>query len=181
MTDAEIERLLEEMFDCALTYHGYTRYVRDYEMVMYQSVDPNPKYGLVPRHLRFVFRICPEVSVSSLVRPDVWSRSLDDALIHDHDVTSDSAGFIWGVNCQILYPGANVVPDSARAAEWSEKIGIPFREVRVTGNAQEIAVIFSELAVEENEAGCAPHLVARTGVPEIYESRARIPMTPQEE
>lgn len=67
MTDAEVERLLEEMFDCALIYHGYTKYLRDYEMVIYQSVDPNPKYGLVPRHLRFVFRICPEVSVS--VRP----------------------------------------------------------------------------------------------------------------
>lgn len=121
------------------------------------------------------------VTVSSRVRPDVWSRSLDDALIHEHDVTRDSAGFVWGVNCQILYPGANVVPDSARVADWSEKIGIPFREVRVTGNAQEIAVIFSELAVEEIGAGYAPYVVERTGVPEIYESRAKIPMTPQEE
>lgn len=111
----------------------------------------------------------------------MWSRSLDDALIHEHDVTRDSAGFVWGVNCQILYPGANVVPDSARAAEWSEKVGIPFCEVRVTGNAQEIAVIFSELAVEEIEAGYAPYVVERTGVPEIYESRAKIPTAPQEE
>jgi hypothetical protein len=168
------------MFDCALTYHGYTKYLRDYEMVVYQSVDPNPKYGLVPQHLRFVFRICPEVAIVSRVRPDVWSRSLDDALIHEHDVTKDSKEFVWGVNCQILYPGADVVPESSRAAAWSKKIGIPFYEARVVGNAQEITVIFSELAVDEVQAGYAPYIVEQIGAPEAYESRAKIPLTPPE-
>jgi hypothetical protein len=81
MTIEDIEEHLDEMFDCALTHHGYTKYIRDYEMVVYQSVDPNPKFGLAPRHLRFLFRYCPEVLVRSLVRPDVWSSSLDDALM----------------------------------------------------------------------------------------------------
>jgi hypothetical protein len=181
VTIAEIEKQLEEMFDCALTYHGYTKYLRDYEMVVYQSVDPNPKYGLVPRHLRFVFRICPEAFVTSRVRPDVWSRSLDDALIDEHVVTMESKGFVWGVNCQVLYPGAKVVPDSPRAAEWSENIGIPFYEARVVGNTQEITVIFAELVVEDVDAGYSPYQVEELGAPERYESHVKIPLTPSDE
>src|SRR5665213_2352696 len=177
----EIEEHLKEMFDCALTYHGYTNYLRDSEMVIYQSVDPNPKYGLTPRHLRFLFRICPEAATVSLVRPDVWARSLDDALILQRNVTRESLGFVWGVNCQILYPGATLVADSSKAGLWTERIGIPFHEVRVIGNTQEIAVIFSELLVEEIDPGYTPYQVESTGVPEMYESRAKIPLPPREQ
>ena len=44
--------------DKELLFHGFTPYMRDYEMVVYEPVDPGPKYGLVPRHLRFLFRYC---------------------------------------------------------------------------------------------------------------------------
>jgi hypothetical protein len=178
MRNAEIEAHLEELFDCALTYHGYTKYLRDYEMIVFQSVDPNNKSGLAPRHLRFVFRICPEVNVVSVVRPDVWSRSLDDSLVHEHNVTMKSTGYVWGVNCQILYPGATLVADSPRADVWSEKIGIPFYEVRIAGNAQEIDLIFSELVVDEVEAGYSPYQIEEAGVSELYESNAKVPLPP---
>jgi hypothetical protein len=168
------------MIDCALTHHGYTKYLRDYEMVVYQSVDPNPKYGLVPRHLRFLFRFCPEATVTSLVRPDVWSHSLDDALIEEHKVTMDSQGFVWGVNCQILYPGAKVVANSDKAAKWSEQIGVPLYEVRIIGNTQEIALIFSELIVEEVSAGYSPYQVEQSGIPESYGDDIKIPLNPPE-
>jgi len=44
-----------------------------------RAVDPNPKYGLVARHLRFLFRYCIESTVTSRARPDVriWSLSND--------------------------------------------------------------------------------------------------------
>jgi hypothetical protein len=37
------------MYDKELIFHGFTRYMRDCEMVVYEPVDPNPKYALVPR------------------------------------------------------------------------------------------------------------------------------------
>jgi hypothetical protein len=179
MNLSKLEELLEEMFDCALTYHGYTPYLRDYEFVVYQSVDPNPQYGLVPRHLRFFFRICPEVTVVSAVRPEVWSRSLDDRLLLEHNVTMESKGYVWGVRSQVLYPGASIVPNSARARFWETNLGIPFHEVIVKGNAHEISLVFSELVVDEVGEGYAPYLVEHGGVPEIYENGAKRPLKPR--
>jgi hypothetical protein len=41
MEDSELDRALQELFDKELLYHGFTNYMRDYELVVYQSVDPN--------------------------------------------------------------------------------------------------------------------------------------------
>lgn len=110
---SNLQGLLDEFFDCQLVYHGYTSYMRDYERVVYQSVDPNPKYGLVPRHLRFLFRICPEVAIRSRLKPDIWATSLSDDLLNTHSVTRESVGYVWGVAGQILYPGASIVEPSS--------------------------------------------------------------------
>jgi hypothetical protein len=45
---------LDEVFDNELLFHGFTNYMRDYELITYQSVDPHS--GLSPRHLRLLFR-----------------------------------------------------------------------------------------------------------------------------
>lgn len=49
MTDDEVQRLLDDVFDQALVYHGFTDYMRDYELVVYCTADP--RTGIRPRAL----------------------------------------------------------------------------------------------------------------------------------
>jgi hypothetical protein len=46
---ADLDPVQAELYYKELILHGFTPYMRDYEMVLYEPVDPNPKYGLVPR------------------------------------------------------------------------------------------------------------------------------------
>ena len=178
MTDAELQATLDELFDRQLLFHGYTPFMGDYDLVIYESVDP--KSGLTPRHRRFRFQFCTEATVRSRVRPDVWSTSLSDELVRQQRVTMESTGYVWGVRGQELYPGAAIVMESDRARYWNEQVGIPFWEVQVEANAQEIRLVFSDLSVEDVEPGYAPFAVASDGVAERHAAGSKIPLPPDE-
>jgi hypothetical protein len=90
----------------------------------------------------------------------------------------ESVGYVWGVRCQLLYPGGSVVPDSMRARIWEDRIGIPFHEVLIEGNAQAISLVFSDIEVEEVEEGYSPYEVGLTGDPERYAANTKIPLDP---
>ena len=100
------------MFDQALVYHAFTPYMHDYEAVVYATADP--RTGIAPAYLRYLFRYCVEVSVSSTVAVDTWRRSLDERLIR-YDTGAELDGYVWGVDWQELYPGMSAVSPSARA------------------------------------------------------------------
>jgi len=175
---SELAEALHRLFDRDLMYHGFTNYMRDYELIVYQSVDPNPRYGLVPRHLRFLFRFCSEAGVRSTVSPDAWSESMDDRLLHLRTVTREAEGYVWGVQCQNLYPGATIVEDSPRARFWQDQIGVPFHEVLIEANAHTICLVFSDLTIEQVGEGYTPYQIVRNGDPERYASRTKIPLNP---
>src|SRR6202012_619163 len=151
MDPADLAGQLDQLYDSELVHHGFTEYMRDYELIVFQSTDPLS--GIAPRHLRFLFRCCPEASVRSALAPAVWSRSMDDQLLDQHHVTMQSSGYVWGVQGQELYPGAAVAENSERAQWWSEQVGVPFHEVEILANAHQIRLIFTELQVEEVAAG----------------------------
>lgn len=181
MERADLDSVLAQLFDRELLFHGFTPYMRDYELVVYESVDPNPKYGLVPRHLRFLFRYCTEAAVHSRVRPDVWARSFSDDLLASRHVSRESTGYVWGVEAQEIYPGATAVQDSERARYWTDQVGIAFHEVHIEANAQTIALVFAEVTVEQVASGYTPFSVAAAGHAEAYASGSRHPLTSPEE
>ncbi|HUB69696.1 MAG TPA: hypothetical protein VL984_04690 [Acidimicrobiales bacterium] len=172
---------LAELFDSQITFHGFTAYMRDYEVFVFQPVDPNPKYGLIPRHLRFLFRLCPEVHTRSRAAPETWARSVDDALTRTTTVTRDATGYVWGVAGQVAYPGGSLVSPSSRAQQWSDAAGIDFQEVCIEANAHEISIVFSDLVVEEVAAGYTPYRVEAEGVAERYAAASKIPLRPDRE
>lgn len=176
MEAAELQEQLKEMYDCELVHHGFTNYMRDYEFVVYQSCDPNPKYGLSPRHLRFLFRLCPVAEVTSKVRPDVWARSLDDSLLSVHTVTRETKGCVWGVRTQCLYPGATVTDNSPRAEFWANALDVPFHEIVIEANAQSITLVFSDIQVDEVDDGYTPYQLHSEGVAETYGNATKIPL-----
>jgi hypothetical protein len=172
MDSAELAAQLDELFDCELVHHGFTSYMRDYELIVYQSADP--RSGVAPRHLRFLFRCCPEASVTSMLTPETWACSLDDRLLDQHHVTMQSSGYVWGVHAQALYPAAAVVDHSDRARWWTEQVGVPFHEVEVPANAHHIRIVFTKLEVSEVAVGWTPFTVGQPGIAEDYAAGSKI-------
>lgn len=76
MDRAAMQAALDEVFDQALVYHGYTDYMRDYELITYAVADP--RTGIQPSYERYLFRYCVEVTITSTLTPETWRQSLDD-------------------------------------------------------------------------------------------------------
>lgn len=153
MDVAALERALNNAFDHAVAYHGFTDYMRDYEVIVYMTVDP--KTGIAPAHHRYLFRYCVEADCRTTVAPAIWRDSLDERLTHC-ETGADLDGYVWGVKWHCLYPGGRIVSDSARAAAWAEAIGIDFHEVSLSTNAHELTLVFSDLQVSELDPGYSP-------------------------
>lgn len=146
MDVAELERKLDEIYDQSVEYHGFTDYMRDYEVIVYRAADP--RVGVRSAQLRYLFRHCVEARCRTRVEPRVWRKSLDDRLIDD-ETGVDLDGYVWGVKWQPVYPGAKVIAESPSARSWAESIGIEFHEVRIEANAHDLTLVFSDLQVSE--------------------------------
>ncbi|MFF2197013.1 hypothetical protein [Streptomyces sp. NPDC058157] len=158
MDNALLEQMLDETFDHAVVHHGYTNYMRDYEVIVYATADP--RTGSAPSHLRYLFRHCVEARCETSVAAETWRISLDDRLI-DHETGVDLDGYVWGVKWQVMYPGAGLLPESEAARRWSKALGIDFHEVRIEANAHNVTLLFSDLQVSEVPVGYAPFVTER--------------------
>ncbi|MEB8336904.1 YxiG-like protein [Streptomyces endophyticus] len=153
MDTAVLEQMLDESFDHAVVHHGYTNYMRDYEVIVYATADP--RTGIAPAHLRYLFRYCVDARCVTSVPTETWRVSLDDRLI-DHETGVDLNGYVWGVKWHGLYPGAKLLPESETTRRWSKAVGIDFHAVRMETNAHDLTLVFSDLQVREVQAGYAP-------------------------
>lgn len=153
MDVAELQQALDQAFDHAVVYHRFTDYMRDYEVIMYLTADPTT--GIASAHRRYLFRYCVEADCRTTVRPAIWRDSLDDRLI-DYETGVDLDGYVWGVKWHGLYPGGRIVADSARAAAWTEAVGVDFHEVSLSTNAHELTLVFSNLHVSDLEPSYSP-------------------------
>lgn len=164
------------MFDRELLHVAYASGGRDLEMVLYESVDPNPAYGLVPRHVTFVFRYCVELSVYSTLNSMAWSHALEERAGEDHDASRCSPGTPWVQRFEVLYPGATIVEDSSKASTWSERLGVHFHEVAIEGNVRRVSVVFLDLDVHEVGDGYTPYRVIHEGPVERDAASTKIPL-----
>lgn len=153
MNTAVLEQLLDDTFDHAVVHHGYTDYMRDYEVIIYATADP--RTGIKPSYLRYLFRYCVEARCETTVPAETWRVSLDDRLI-DPENEADLDGYVWGVKWHSLYPGAELLAGSDTTFRWSKAIGIDFHEVRLETNAHNLTLVFSELEVKAVPVGYAP-------------------------
>lgn len=88
-------------------------------------------------------------------------------------------GYVWGVECQVLYPGARLIENSERAEHWQDQTGLDFHEVVIEGNAHEISIVFSELRLEEVREGYIPYRVVHEGDAERYAAVTKMPLSPE--
>jgi hypothetical protein len=157
---SEIEDAFEGAFDHAILFHGFTDYMRDYDIFIYVTSDP--RTGIAPQHVRYRFKHCVRATATSALAPGTWKQSLDERLV-DYERGRDLDGYVWGVKWQELYPGMRPVTDSTGAERWSRELGLPFYEASIEANGHNISLIFSDLAVETVEVGHAPFVVSDGG------------------
>ncbi|MFE0099873.1 hypothetical protein [Streptomyces sp. NPDC059009] len=153
MDTAVLEQMLNEAVDHAVVYHGYTNYMRDYEVIV--DTTAAPRADITPSHLRYLFRYCVETRCKTSVPAETWRGSLDDRLI-EHETGDGLDGYVWGVKWHCLYPGAKLLPESEATRRWSKALGIDFHEVSVETNAHNLTLLFSDLQVSEVPVGYAP-------------------------
>jgi hypothetical protein len=155
----EITRAFEDAFDQALVFHGFADYMRDYDVYVYATADP--RTGISPEHLRYRFTHCVRATVTSAVAPDVWARSLDDRFTDYQTWVSsgEAEGSVWGVKWQGLYPGMQLLPQTAETQEWSARLGLLFHEALIETNGHNISLVFSGLTVTTVAPGHAPFVV----------------------
>ena len=103
MDVAEIQSAFDDVFDQAVVFHGFTNYMRDYELFIYATADP--RTGIRPEHLRYRFRHCVRAyGRRPALSAEIWKRSLDQRLT-DYEKGRELDGYVWGVKWQALYPG----------------------------------------------------------------------------
>jgi len=159
MNQEEMQEAFTTAFDQALVFHGFTDYMRDYEMIVQLSADP--RTGIPNEYVRYIFVNCVQANVSTALQPEGWATSLDDRLI-DYASGVDLDGYTWGVKWQLLYPGFELVGDSQVAAPWAADLGIPFHEVRVETNGHNLTLVYSDLRIEPAPYNYTPF---RVGAP----------------
>lgn len=160
MDGSEIQAAFDEIFDQAIVFHGFTDYMRDYEVLIYVTADT--RAGIAPEHLRYRFKHCVRALTTSALPPRTWRHSLDERLV-SYEQGRDLAGYVWGVRWQALYPGMSLVEDSAEARQWSRDLGLPFYEALIETNCHNVSLIFADLVVDVMAAGYAPFVVPGDG------------------
>lgn len=151
-----MQTAFDDAFDQALVFHGFTDYMRDYEMVFQLSADP--RTGIPTEFFRYVFVNCVRADISTALTPEIWEHSLDERLM-DEGAGADLDGYVWTVRWQRMYPGFAFVSESEDARTWSDRLGLPFHEALVGTNGHNLSLVFSDLRVEAVDSGYAPFTV----------------------
>lgn len=133
----------ESFFDAAILKHGFTDYMRDYEIVVSGRGEP----PLTDVH-RYHFVGCVEAAYESAIEPTVMAKSMDDRCVYagpDHPATVEPDGFIWGVRWANAYPGLTYVEHGVRAAAWSARLGCAMHEVVLETNVYRLRLVFASV------------------------------------
>jgi hypothetical protein len=139
----EIRGLLGPLVDQDITRHGFTPYLRDYE-VLAEEWDGEDE--MIP--VRWVFAHCVSASVTTALRPETWRDSWDDSFTDPELATEpEGMGFLWSVGWAAAYPGPNYVADSAEARRWTDHLGRQMHEVKVETNVFTLRVVFHRLTI----------------------------------
>jgi hypothetical protein len=144
VNSSEIQEVLErgQLFDGAIVRHGFTLYLRDYDIVAY--------FGQGPQYL-YRFSHCTFAEVITSVPDDVWQRSWDDTFIDYSEwvKSGEPNGYVWGICESIVYPGAKYIGESKLAQEWTTRFGKSMHEVIIKTNAHNFRLVFHDLSVRE--------------------------------
>ena len=127
--------------------HGFAPHMRDYD-VLFEALWGKKRWADAKGNCRLRFTHCPEATTVTKVSDAGWKQAWSDVFI-DHAqwiAAGEPEGFVWGACWSTAYPGVSYVDDSARAHEWSERLGEPMHEVVIETEAFQLHVVFNDFA-----------------------------------
>lgn len=137
------------MFDNAIVSHGFTSYMRDYEIIVNNIIDkPDVRF-------RFLFTHCVFAEVITAITDATWRDSWTEEFTR-FDAWQEAgspAGFVWGVEWMGAYPGMTVRTDSVVANPWTLRLGKPMQEAVIETNCQNIRLVYHDVSVAEIRDG----------------------------
>jgi len=125
--------------DFAVLEHRFARHGRDYLVVVEDCL------GSDPGQHEIVFTHCVKAVCETRVKDDAWAGS---DVFTDYERWTDAnepAGYVWGSNWSLAYPGLVAVPDSGQAAEWSTRLGKQMFEVTLETDRFLLRLIFHSI------------------------------------
>jgi hypothetical protein len=136
---------LERLFDLPILSHGLAPHQRDY--IIESEVGGQSEHR---GQYRFTFTHCVVANLETTVRDDTWRLSWDDRFIDYNQwlATGEPAGYVWGVNWSMAYPGPSYVEGSTLAAEWSARLSHVMHEAVIETNAFRLQLVFHDLLIE---------------------------------
>jgi hypothetical protein len=152
----------ERFFDSAIVSHGFTEYLRDYDVVIDVPAALPPEVPIgdttgsyIQGRYRYRFTHCPEVRVSTEVRDEVWQYSWDDVFIDNEawEAAGNPEGFVWGVNWADADPGLSYVTDSPLAVSWSERLAQEMHEIAIETNTVALRLVCYALRINQLAVG----------------------------
>ncbi len=148
--------------DSAIVSHGFTDYLRDYDVVIDvpAALPPDVPIGdttgsYIAGRYRYRFTHCPEVRVTSTVGDEAWRHSWDDAFTDYQawEAAGNPEGFVWGVKWADAYPGLSYVTDGSLAAPWAERLAREMHEVAIETNVFTLRLVCHDLRVDQLAVG----------------------------
>ena len=88
-----IQKALDDIRGEALVFHGFTDYMRDYDLIVFRISDAQA--GHPARHVRYRFTHCVSATVEPGLPRDLLKASTDDRLIQ-MTPSAGVDGFVWG-------------------------------------------------------------------------------------
>jgi hypothetical protein len=144
---ADVKTTLEEfpMFDTAILRHGFTPFMRDYQVLTEVS------WERLKGQFLYRFTHCPVAQVETRVRDDVWRSSWGDEFTEYSawQAAGEPEGFVWGVEHSVAYPGLKLEKRSSLAAQWSKRLGREMHDVTVETEAFHLRLVFHDLVVRK--------------------------------
>ena len=132
----------EDFFDAAILRHGFTDYIRDYEIIVgARNGPPNTDVH------KYQFVGCVEAHYETKLG-QTFTQSLSDEYVYsgpDYPEKDVPDGFIWGVRFADAYPGLTYVENGERAKHWSQLLGRTMHEVAIETNCYYLRLVFADL------------------------------------
>lgn len=134
------------IFDVAILGHGFAPHGRDYLLV----TETNWAGG---RAGQYEYRFSHVVAqhLETRVQDDVWRTSWDDVFTDyaEWERAGHPDGYVWGTCWSLAYPGQTVTATSARAEEWSRRVGHAMVELNVETDRFSLMLVFHQVYVKK--------------------------------
>jgi hypothetical protein len=139
----------ESITDAVIFRHGFTDYIRDYEIIV--GARNGPPHTDIHKYqfIGCAEAICSTHLVRTFHEPtSIFGQSLADEFVFsgpDYPEKDDPNGFIWGVRFAEVLSGWAYIENGKRARFWSDAVRRKMHEVYVDTNAYRLELVFADI------------------------------------